>query len=46
MPSIEEGPGFVGGENGFLFLRGSKSDARINITRKPRLRSQVVMAMY
>ena len=47
MPmSLERaGPGYVGGENGFLLLRGYKSDARSTIPRKPGLWSQVVMDM-
>ena len=39
------GMGSVGGTNGFPLLRGSKSDAQGTILRKPRLWSQVVMAM-
>ena len=42
---IREGPGYMGGANGFPLLRGSKSDARSTILRKPRLRSQVVTYM-
>ena len=38
-------PGFVSDTNGFLLLRGSKSDARSTIPRKLMLWSQVVMAM-
>ena len=40
-----EGLGSLGGANGFPLLRGSKSDARSTIPRKPRLSSQVVMDM-
>ena len=42
---IGAGPGSIGGINRFPLLRGLKSDAQSNITRKPRLRSQVVMDM-
>ena len=42
---IGEGPGSMGGSNGFPLLIGSKSDARSTIPSKPRLWSQVVMDM-
>ena len=45
MALIGSGLGSMGGANGFPLLRGSKSDARSTIPRKPRLWSQVVMDM-
>ena len=45
MVLIGAGPGSMGGASGFPLLRGSKSDARSTIPRKPRLWSQVVMDM-
>ena len=45
MAFIGVGPGSMGGTNGFLLFRGSKSDAQSTIPRKPMLWSQVVMDM-
>ena len=45
MILIGEGPGSVGGANGFLLLIGLKYNSRSTIPRKSKLWSQLVMAM-